>query len=183
MHATVHDMSISVKIGIKTLVDQSSGIPFLSSILWQSSISTVIPELESFLRKPLLAQAPFQSSELLHDLFSHHSFNWPIYSISNLIQFILFILHFWHMCFPEFCSILLIKIKCSIISSHASTSNNICTFHHHFFDKSENIISISTYLINLSYIHLYTLKLITYTLITCMYTYIYIYIYIYSSSH
>ena len=55
------------------------------------------------------------------------------------------------MCFPEFCSIILIKIKCSIISSHAPFSNNICTFYLNLFDKSENIIRISIHLINLSH--------------------------------
>ena len=55
------------------------------------------------------------------------------------------------MCFQEFCSILCIKMKCSIISLHAPSSNNICAFYLHFFDTSENIITISPYLINLSH--------------------------------
>ena len=34
------------------------------------------------------------------------------------------------MCFSEFYSILLIKVECAIISSHAPSSINICTFVH-----------------------------------------------------
>ena len=51
--------------------------------------------------------------------FSHDSFNWSLYSICDFILFILFIHYSWYMCFPEYCSILLITIVCSIISLHA----------------------------------------------------------------
>ena len=55
------------------------------------------------------------------------------------------------MCFPEFCSFLLTKLKRSILSSNEPSSKNICAFYPHFFDKSGNIITIYTYLINLSH--------------------------------
>ena len=45
--------------------------------------------------------------------------------------------------------------KCLIISSHATSSNNICAFHLHFSDQPENIIRISTYLIDPSHLFLF----------------------------
>ena len=65
----------------------------------------------------------------LNYLYSNHSFNFSLCSICmhKLIQLILFIHHFLHMCFPEFCSILFIKLKRSILS-HAPFSYDVNTF-------------------------------------------------------
>ena len=44
------------------------------------------------------------------------------------------------MCFPQFYSILLTKIQCSIISAHSPFSNNIFAFHLHFLTSLKTLL-------------------------------------------